>query len=240
MEPATHKNRPFVALRALRQLLADPDDLPKVFTVIDSLPGRAPEYLLSQTQRSPAGARLLAAKPQLASRLCDREALRALPVGSLGRHYLEFVESQGISAEGIAEASELGGRRPENIPANMRYLGDRLRDAHDLWHVVTGYGPDLVGEGALLAFTFAQTKNPGILTVVLLGLAKFDSAGRADIFAGYRAGQRAAWLPAFEWETWLARPLEEVRAELKVSQARYQPVTSAELRSSGVLAAKPS
>ena len=178
MEPATHKNRPFVALRALRGLLADPDDLPKAFTIIDSLPGRAPQYLLSQTQRSTPGARLLAAKPQLANRLSDRAALRALPEGSLGRHYLEFVESQGISAEGIAEASEVGGRRPEHIPADMRYLGDRLRDAHDLWHVVTGYGPDLVGEGALLAFTFAQTKNPGILTVVLLGLAKFDPSGR--------------------------------------------------------------
>ena len=144
------------------------------------------------------------------------------------------------AAEGIAEASELGGRRPENLPEDMRYLGDRLRDAHDLWHVVTGYGPDLVGEGALLAFTFAQTKNPGILAVVLLGLAKFDSAGRADILAGYRAGQRADWLPAVEWEAWLARPLSEVRNELKVTQAHYQPVTSAELRSSGLLAAKPS
>ena len=37
-----------------------------------------------------------------------------------------------------------------------RWMGERLRDIHDLFHVITGYGRDALGELCLLAFTNAQ------------------------------------------------------------------------------------
>ena len=119
----------------------------------------------------------------------------------------------------------------------MRFLADRMRDTHDLWHVVTGYGPDLLGEAALLSFSYAQTKNPGVLLVVCLGIAKSEAGSRAVMLEGYRRGQRAAWLPAIEWESLLERPLGEVRSQLGLgSPAKYEPVTSSALRESGMLA----
>jgi len=49
-------------------------------------------------------------------------------------------------------------------------LRNRMRDTHDLWHVVTGYKGDLVGEASLLAFLFAQTRNPGVGFIVAVAL----------------------------------------------------------------------
>ena len=92
----------------------------------------------------------------------------------------------------------------------------RLRDSHDLWHTVTGYGRDLVGEAALLAFTFAQTRNPGIGFIV--AVAYFKSGGfpgaRKVIREAYRRGRRSAWLPAADWEDLLGEEIEEVRGQL--------------------------
>lgn len=232
--------RPLSALRALRALAADPDDLPKVFTIIDSLSGRSPEEMLGRMRATEGGRRLLRDKPALTLRLRDRAALRALPAGSVGRAYLELVEREGITPEGIQEASELGGQRPpEELDEDSCYLRDRMRDTHDLWHVVTGYGPDLLGEAALLAFTYAQTKNPGVLLVVMLGVSKANGADRRIMLDGYRRGRSAAWLPAAPWESLLPRPLDEVRLELGVgTPVAYEPVTSAALRESGFLPSK--
>jgi ubiquinone biosynthesis protein COQ4 len=233
------ENHPLRALRALRALEADPDDLPQVFTIIDNLPGRAPGRLLERLRDTPFGRRLLVDRPRLAATLTDRAALARLPEGSLGRAYLAFVEEHGISPEGIVSASEIGGARPKDLDPDMVLVGDRMRDAHDLWHVVTGYGTDLVGEAALLAFSYAQTKNPGVLLVVLLGAARFAAEQRDVMWEGYKRGARAAWLPEVEWEALLARPLEEVRRQLGVGPLPiYTPVTSESLRQSGELAPK--
>jgi ubiquinone biosynthesis protein COQ4 len=233
------ENHPLRALRALRALEADPDDLPQVFTIIDNLPGRAPGLLLERLRGTPSGRRLLADRPHLAATLSDRAHLATLPAGSLGRAYLAFVEEHGISPAGIVEASEIGGARPRDLDPDMVFVGDRMRDAHDLWHVVTGYGTDLVGEAALLAFSYAQTKNPGVLLVVLLGAARFAGEQREVMWDGYKRGARAAWLPEVEWESLLARPLDEVRRLLEVGPLPvYTPVTSESLRQSGDLAPK--
>jgi len=229
--------RPLVALRALAALAADPDDLPQVFTIINSLPGRAPERMLARMRATKEGSAVLATKPDLAQRLADRGALRALPKGTLGCAYADLVEREGITPQGIVDASIAGRATREALSDDMRFLGDRMRDTHDLWHVVTGYGPDLLGEAALLSFTYAQTRNPGVGLVVLLAVIKGDPKIWRVMANGYRRGQRAKWLPAVAWEALLDRPLEEVWARLDVgSPPAYEPVTSASLRESGVLA----
>lgn len=38
-------------------------------------------------------------------------------------------------------------------------FSNRIRDLHDVFHVLTGYGRDLRGESAVLAFTIPQTRN---------------------------------------------------------------------------------
>jgi ubiquinone biosynthesis protein COQ4 len=225
--------RPLVAWRALRALLADPDDTARVFDVIDALSGRTGERLFERFRRTPSGARILAERRDLLAVLTDRERLLALPDGSLGRSYAEFMGREAISADGLVQASLEGGRGPDpQLPAERRLVGTRLRDQHDLWHVATGYGRDLLGEAALLAFTFAQTRNPGIGAIVALAYWKAGRGlpwARSFLREAWRRGRRAAWLPAQDWEALLSRPLDEVRAELRLGAPPSYP----EVRSSG-------
>lgn len=226
--------QPVRAIQAARTLFANPDDLPQVFTIIESLSGDTLERILRRMQASPTGRQLLSDRPDLVSKLVDRDALARLPEGSLGRAYLDFVEREGISAAGIRAASEQGMER--TLPAPLDFVSARMRDTHDLWHVVTGYSGDVLGEVALLAFIFAQTFNPGIALMVGLGLLKTAGAAqagsaRATILDGFRRGRRSAWLPAVEWEQLLALPLAQVRTQLSLdAPATYTQIRSTQLK----------
>ena len=216
------------AWRALRALLADPDDTAKVFDIIEALSGPTRDRVLRRFSASETGRALLRERPHLLARLEDREALLALPAGSLGRTYAEFMNREKIAADGLVSAS--ADKRHPDTSEEQRWFGDRLRDMHDLWHVVTGYERDLVGEAALLAFTYAQTRNPGIGLIVAAAYwkAKDDAAhARPLIREGYRRGRRAAWLPEQRWEELLAQPLDSVRARLQLgTPPRYAQVRS--------------
>jgi ubiquinone biosynthesis protein COQ4 len=229
--------RPLEAWRALRALARDPDDTAQVFRIVRALPSG--DRVRRRLRRRESGRRLLAERPDLLAALADREALLAMPPGSLGRCYAEFMSEEQISADGLVGASlEAGESRP--VDEEQQYVGARLRDMHDLWHVVTGYGRDLLGEAALLAFTFAQTRTLGIGVIVghALWKARGDFAPARGIIArGFRRGLRAEWLPAQPWEELLPRPLDEVRERLRVGE----PPTYTQLRSAGApaVAASP-
>ncbi len=217
--------------RAIAALMRDPDDLPQVFTILEALSGTAPHRLHRTFARTATGQRLLRERPDIVTILDDREALRALPEGTLGRAYLAFVESEGVTAAGIVDASERGTSERARTPA-FAYVHQRMRDTHDLWHAATGYKGDVVGEAGLLAFYLAQNWNAGVALIVAAALWKGRDAGTSAVIAdGYRRGRAAAWLPAQEWEALLALPLTEVRRRLQLGDAPvYTEVRAAEYR----------
>lgn len=219
--------RPLMALRALRALLRDPNDTAQVFTIISALSGGARQRVLKRLRSTPVGRRVLAEGTPLAPLLADRARLRALPEGSLGREYLQFCERYGITAEGLIAASEQGEVDPDMSQEEL-IVRARMRDAHDLWHVVTGYQTDLIGEAAVLAFTFAQTRNPGVGLIVLSAFleARGDSnATRILLIEAFLRGYHAEWLPAADWEALLSRPLDQVRRQFGIGPApSYTPV----------------
>ncbi len=224
---------PARALRAAKKLSCDPDDLPQVFTIIESLSVDTLERVAARMAESEEGRALLVSRPDVVHLLDDRDGLARLPEGSLGRAYLAFVERENISPAGIREAGEKGQIHRNALPAPLDWVHSRLRDTHDLWHAAVGYHGDVLGETALLGFTFAQTWNPGIALIIGIGLMKTIGApeARSAIADGFRRGRAAKWLPAVAWESLLDRPLEEVRKQLSLREAPvYTPVRSSELR----------
>ncbi|MDB4974614.1 MAG: hypothetical protein JWN48_2955 [Myxococcaceae bacterium] len=125
--------QPARALRALQRLRADPHDTAQAFIIIDSLSGQAPLRLLARFQNGPAGRVLLAERPDLVSTLRDREALGRMPRGLLAEAYLAFAAREGITADGLVEASLEGRSREVDPNADLAFVRDRLRDTHDLW-----------------------------------------------------------------------------------------------------------
>jgi ubiquinone biosynthesis protein COQ4 len=220
------------AWNALQLLLANPDDTQQVFVMIDALSGNSPRRMFRRFARDSNGAKLLSNRTNVLDKLADRQYLESLPPKSLGRAYLQFVESEGITAEGLVDASRVRDGS-EDLDPELEYLRQRMRDTHDLWHAVTGYKGDLIGEASLLAFSFAQTKNPAIGLIIAAAFLRGSEFGvRRQILRGFARGVRARWLVAFDWEAALARPLEEVRQQLRVgAPPDYVPVRTSDLAS---------
>jgi ubiquinone biosynthesis protein COQ4 len=229
------------ALRAARVLFSDPDDLPQVFVIVESLSWDTLERVARRMNESEASRRMAATRPDIVERLGDRAALARLPEGSLGRAYLAFVEREKISADGIRAADGQTTTTEAPLPPPLDWVNARLRDTHDLWHAAIGYSGDVLGETALLAFTFAQTWNPALALVMLLGLLKSlpipNGGARATrtIVDGFRRGLKAEWFPGQEWEALLALPLHDVRRRLALdAPPAYTEIRSAEMKARAV------
>jgi len=224
--------QPLTAFRAMRTLMADPDDTAQVFRIVRALTGSSFERLYQRVLAHPTGRIVLDEKRDILPVLQDRDTLRALPDGTLGREYARFLDREGISAEGLVEASTENSDDLVFLDDRARVLSSRVRDIHDLWHVVTGYQRDLFGEHALLAFSYAQTRNHGIAFIVLVAAIRRWREGRRDViplaWQGYRRGSRAESLVAADWEALLAKPLSDVRRLLRVEDPpEYTPLFSA-------------
>src|SRR3546814_11351271 len=91
--------------------------------------------------------------PYLPALLDDHDALRRLPVGSVGRVYVDFMEREGLTAQGLVDESLKFRHGKQRHDDKMALYGDRLRDTHDLFHILTGYGRDALGVQCVPAFS---------------------------------------------------------------------------------------
>lgn len=209
------------ALRALKQVVANPEDTPKVFEVLRALGLPAIRRAARRFRDTAVGRRERTRDHELIDVLRDRDALLGLPDGSLGRAYHDFVYREALSADGLAQASMAADAVASIDDPELARFVRRVRDQHDLWHTVTRYGRDTFGEVCLLAFTYAQTRNPGIALLALTGTWKHFQAVRSaaaikPVWEAYRAGRHASWLPGEDWEQLLPLPISDVRRQLAV------------------------
>jgi ubiquinone biosynthesis protein COQ4 len=110
----------------------------------------------------------------------------------------------------------------DELPPDVRFYVERMRDAHDLTHVLTGYGRDRLGEICLQAFMYAHTGNAGMAMLAAMAGARISWAGRRAILEGWLNGRRARWFQDQDFEALLPRQLEEVRREIRIrSPKRY-------------------
>jgi ubiquinone biosynthesis protein COQ4 len=210
------------ALRALRELLADPDQTEKAFEIFVALGGGDEERGFQRFRAHPTGRRLLAERSDLLAPLADREGLHAMPAGSFGRAYLDYIERTGLNPSGLVDlkarlqaCASADGEEGAVLDPAREWFRDRTILMHDLWHVLTEYGTDDLGEAALLPFTFAQVGGRAN------GLLTFGAAFRGGIehgppflrylYQAWRRGRRAVWLVALQYEELLPRPIDAVR-----------------------------
>ena len=222
------------ALSALRKLLRDNQDTVQVFEIMRALNHGSTRGGYARLIKGPTGARLAYDHIELADRLMDQAWLDTFADGSVGAVYRDFVRREQLSAGGLAEVSAVG---LDPALVNMRdpvaWYGRRIRDVHDLWHILTGYGRDPLGEACLVAFSYRQTRGLGWLTIALGALAKGGGGVkgvRAAILEGFRNGRRSAWLPGVDYEALMRLPVEQARRELGiVTPKRYRAVVAAQM-----------
>ena len=164
----------------------------------------------------PEGRRMLQERPCLPSAVADRAALARLPEDSFGRAYLDLCERAGISADALIEMTENTSQAPSYDPLRS-WFNDRTTAAHDLQHVLTGYGTDAIGENALLLFTRGQgLAGPGLRTMTTLML--LGQSFRRFIWDAYWRGRRVPSLLTAPYEQLLPMPLTQVRDQLGLGQ----------------------
>jgi ubiquinone biosynthesis protein COQ4 len=217
----------------MRNLLRDREDTHQVFLLMDALRGKTTLRQFERFRQTETGRAVLGERRRLLDRLSDRASLEALPAGTLGRAYYDFMASENLSAEGLVEASRVTMRA---LPADdVTLFRERSREMHDLLHVVTGYGRDPLGEACVVAFSYAQTRLKGFAVIAAfagrrIARSRPGQPVRRAVFEGYRHGRRAGWLPGADWEALLAQPVEAIRAQFAVKPPSYYQTIMAAVR----------
>lgn len=201
----------------------------ELMELVLALGGPAMNLQYERFRAHPDGQRLLAERPDLVAVLGDRDALAALPEGSFGQAYLTFTDRYRFDAkvfDSVHDLDAMGDRL--GWDDDQRFVIARGLQMHDLWHTLTGYGPDWAGEGAVIAFTHGQVDLRG--TAFLRRIFDRFPGGvdrrrwRRFLDQALVRGQIAGNLLVAPYEELLAVPLDQAREELGiVASARIHP-----------------
>ncbi len=235
--PPSEPVRPFHAFASVLRLIRNKEDTRQVFEIVQALSGDSSKRLFKRFTDTDYGRRVVTEPVRLEEVLGDRERLRAYPEGTLARVYLAFMEGENLTPEGLRSAAEEADIDYEAYPefSELMRLFMHLQVNHDLWHVLSGYGRDALGELCNLVFTRQQTKNPGFRLIVLIGglAVKLDNWSVPTIKALREAGRNAkksAWILAHDVEDLLALPLADARARLNIAPPEIYNAIPADVR----------
>jgi len=221
--PPAPAYRPLHAFVSVGKLILNKDDTRQVFEIVTALSKDSSRQLFSRFVATPYGERVVNEPVRLENILGDFTAMRAMPEGSLGKAYVDFMDEAGFTPQGLLDAAREAGVSMEDYPEleQFRRAFVHLEVLHDLWHVLTGYGRDPLGEICNLAFTQRQTKNPGLRLIIRVGIAaikleRWSMPVLAAVKEAHDMGDNVDFILRHDVEKLLPRPLDEVRAELGI------------------------
>jgi ubiquinone biosynthesis protein COQ4 len=169
------------------------------------------------------GRRLLVQRPDSVGMLRDRARLQALSPGSLGRRYRDFMMAGEIDEDLYLDGAIEAGQRFDRDPARA-WFRTRVEAAHDMRHVLTGYGIDPLGETCLMAFRFGQTRHAGTFVIAAFGFVMLAFRRQSRLVPAmreaYRHGRTARLLDLLLWEEALERPVVELQRKFGIKTPR--------------------
>jgi hypothetical protein len=143
----------------------------------------------------------------------------------------EYFAANGFGADG-GYAAEWVDIKLGPLPMRVRNTASRVRAVryHDLHHILTGYGTDLVGEMEISAWELGAGCSTFIAAWVLnlSGMAGGVFRAPRRTFDAFVRGRRSRSLYGRELEPLLDRTVEDVRADVGVPAAsRSRPTDRA-------------
>ncbi|MEM9501866.1 MAG: Coq4 family protein [Pseudomonadota bacterium] len=215
---------PLKVLRHFGKLVEDKEDTEQVFHIIEATKGRKSHRQAWDFIQSVDGQRFLREETDIPAMLDDHARWIDLPDNSVGQRYMAFMKREGLTAAGLVEESHKWtppAGRPDDL---TEWYFNRLRDTHDLFHVLTGYGRDALGEASLLGFSYAQNHNKGVVFIAYAGARQIKkvSGTQAPLFSAVREGQRlgkaAAKLAHVDVEAVMREDIDEARERLNIGK----------------------
>lgn len=207
------------AIKALRKLLSDKEDTGQVFEIMRALNGGTDVKNYGRLINTVSGGRLAYERIELAPKLMDAAWLDSFAPGTVGAAYRDFVRSEEISAQGLVEISRQRAKHVD-VAHPYAWFGRRQRDIHDIWHILSGYHRDGLGEACLVAFSYAQTGGLGWAFIAFGALLRAraypDQPRVSAILQGYRRGKAAKWLLGEDYVALMSEPLDAARKRLNL------------------------
>jgi ubiquinone biosynthesis protein Coq4 len=198
---------------ALIRATMNPENTTAILTVGEAMYHiGATETARAKMMSQPDVVEVIKSRKQLAP--VNLQELQKLPPGTLGRAYADHM---------------IGNNLNPNFYKNLEITNDyvmtvmRLRQTHDLWHVVTGFSTSVEDELGLQAFMFAQTASP--LPPLLIGLGILKSGLKTRhmtqpildrVSLGWMMGKKAKALFPIDWEANWQTPLSQLRQDYNV------------------------
>ncbi len=225
---------PLTAFRAFRKLVRNKEDTAQVFEIMRALSGRSIARGYDRMLRTMEGGRQAFLRDELAHKLDDPVWLARFVPGTVGAAYRDFREARGFTAEGLADEARKVAPLVD-APHPVIWYSRRIRDVHDIWHVLTGYQTDALGEACVVAFSHAQTGNLGFAFIGWGAAREIQRENRAiparrAVLQAWRIGRAARWLPGLDYEALLAEPLDAARARLGLRPPTVYDAVPAETR----------
>jgi len=202
-----------VALQAMKAIKGDEGNPVYGQLINICLDGDVYISLADQLLRREDGRRMLSERPSLQGNTLDLGALERLPEGTLGHEFARYFRDNKISPfETTLE-----------LESDTDFISKRYRETHDLQHVLTGYGTDVVGEMELQAYVLGNLGLRTTAFVLLNGTigqlkAPQSGVGRSEylrrLWAAFRRGSASPRFLDFWFEEHWETPVVTLRARL--------------------------
>jgi len=204
------------AFAAARILHDDPNRLDQILVFTQAVNAGRIARAAERIESLPGGRAMLEEQRRIDRTHVDYDALARLPDGTLGREYTRFLTKNGITPDAFEALPDVADPR-------AAWIMLRIRQTHDLWHVLAGYDTDVRGEVLLQMFTYAQLGAPSALMIAIFGTVRHLGPSRAllrDLKIAYRHGKATAFLPTFAWEDHWSTPVATLRQKLSCPDVR--------------------
>ena len=200
-------------LAGLTSFLKNPGSLESVFAVANSVKdGPLGDQMMSHLLKDSQFKSLV--KERWRPQPIDLSALQTLPEGSLGRCYADQLIRQDITPETLID--------PSPVDSEKDFIVHRLKETHDITHVLTGFGIDGASELGLQGFNLAQNRSPLAVMLIfggMLSALQNDEALSPMLRAlaqGFQMGLDAELVIARKLEDGWDRPLADWQRELNL------------------------
>lgn len=245
--PLCHPERKASGLRPLkvwqhfRKLVADKEDTEQVFHIIEATKGKKSHQQAWDFIGSDKGRAFMQCEVDIPAMLDDHDRWADCGPNSVAQHYIRFMKREGLTAAGLVAESHKWQPPEDRFQDQTEWYFERLRDTHDLFHVLTTYGRDALGEACLLGFSYEQNPNLGIKFIAYAGANEIrkSTGTKAPLFKAVSEGRdlgRAAQKIAHEdVEALMREDIDAARRRLNIGEPLIYRQCLASLEAEGFL-----
>lgn len=232
---------PFKVWHHFRKLVADKEDTEQVFHIIEAMKGKKSHRQAWDFIQSEMGEAFMRREVDIPGMLDDHERWADCGPNTVAQHYIRFMKREGLSAAGLVEESHKWQPADQRLQDKTEWYFERLRDTHDLFHVLTTYGRDALGEACLLAYSYEQNHNLGIKFIAYAGANEIrkSTGTKAPLFSavneGRRLGRAAGRIAHEDIEVLMREDIDAARKRLNIGAPVIYRQCLASLEAEGYL-----